>query len=95
MSGTIFGVATRPLIPELVLLLGEHAVFMFADDTAVIIQHMGQLRGVYDIFGRFEAATGLSLKPSKCVLVPLRVHESGGEANTARYGEALQQVAPG
>lgn len=96
MSGTVFGVATRPLIGELVQLLGEHAVFMFADDTAVIIQEMGQLRAAYEICCRFEQATGLALKPTKCVLVPLRVHEEGGEQqNSARYRDALRLVAPG
>lgn len=42
MSGTIFGVATRPLIHELVQVLGPHAVFMFADDTAVLVRNMGE-----------------------------------------------------
>lgn len=92
MSGATFAVASLPLLLSLRDLLGEDAVFGFADDVAILVRGMEELRAVAATFAAFSAATSLQLNIKKTVLVPLRGAEDW-DATAAWYRRALAMVA--
>lgn len=75
-------------------IVGEDAVFAFADDIAICIRSVTQLAAVHRAFNAFSTATSLRLKPEKCVLLPLRVHGWGVDDQTAAYADLLKRTVP-
>lgn len=72
LSGSVFACATVTLVQMLVEVAGASDVFLFADDTAVVVvDRVSQLVAIRQAFEQYKAATALSLKDTKCVLLPL------------------------
>lgn len=94
LSGSMFTAALRPLLELLVRECGPERVFIYADDVAVILRSVVEAGRLPSTFTVFDRASGLQLKPQKCLLVPLRLHDSEVEANIRRYAHALAAVAP-
>lgn len=79
ISGTLFAACTVPLIEELSALLGEDAVLFYAHGAAILIENLSVLPKVHRVFQDFQAATGLTLKAAKCVVIPLGCHRAAAE----------------
>lgn len=94
ISGSLFSLATTPLVAELCQALGEASVDFFADDAAVLLESLEQLPTIYEVFARFGAASGLSLKATKCKLIPLRRHDCDEQQHLERYARRLAQLTP-
>lgn len=75
-------------------ILGAGAVFAFADDIAVCIRSMSQLAAIHGAFRAFSAATSLRLKPAKCILIPLRMHQWDEATQIAAYADLLARIVP-
>lgn len=95
ISGSLFSLATIPLVEEFCRALGRDSVYFFADDAAVLIKRMDQLPTLFEIFQRFRAASGLSLKATKCKLIPLRRHDCDEQRNIRRHERWLAELTPG
>lgn len=93
LSGRIFACATVALLDMLTAVVGPQNVFLFADDTAIVIDRVTQLVEVRAAFEEYRAATALVLKDEKCVLVPLLRAESD-EETLAAYRRLLADEVP-
>lgn len=94
VSGSIFTAALRPLWEMLANELGPSGVFIYADDVAVVLPSIRGIGRVQRIFQAFGDVTGLRLKPQKCRLLPLRLHDAHELDNVARYAAGLASMAP-
>lgn len=77
----------------LVSAVGAHNVFLFADDTAVVVDRVRQLVQVREAFEAYRAATALVLKDTQCVLIPL-LRASTDEETVETYRALLTAEVP-
>ena len=78
-SGTLFVIAIDPLLhmfEKFIISPGFGHVYACADDIGVVLHECRMLIRLYNLFYIMELASGLKLKPSKCVLVPVAVEAS-------------------
>lgn len=68
-------------------------MFLFADDTAVIIHNVAQLVDFKRAFNEYYMATALFLKAEKCVIVPLLREGDDGDP-CAAYRNLVTQLTP-
>lgn len=74
MSGSLFTVSLDPLIRRLgwQRTLASARLLAFADDLASVLHSMrASLPALFATLRRWQAASGLALKESKCVFIPL------------------------
>lgn len=95
LSGSVFAPALRPLLEQLVQVCGSDMVFMYADDIGVVVRSLHMLGPLHQLFQAFARASGLELKPGKCLLIPLRLHDAPEHEVLRRYATGLKCVAPG
>lgn len=94
LSGAIFAAASIPLLRMLEQAFGSDRTFAYADDVALVLRSIADLRRVADIMERYHEATGLQVKPSKCVIIPLKRDERGPEATKQRYRALIAECVP-
>lgn len=90
----LFAATNIPLVSTLANAVGENATVAYADDVALMLRSMFELRAVLAVFRAYAATTGLQVKPSKRVLVPLKLEPGDFEATTQRYRGLLDEFAP-
>lgn len=76
-SGAMFAAASVPLVQMIAHAIGEARTVAYADDVAVVLRRVSELRKIADILRVFAAASGLRGKPSKCVVIPLKLNAEG------------------
>lgn len=94
LSGSAFSICTTPLLRMLSHIVGDNAVFAFADDIAICIRPLSQLAAIHRTFRAFSDATSLRLTPTKCVVIPLRTHRWNHEEQGAAYADLLARTVP-
>jgi len=76
LSGSLFVLAIDPLLVMFerhVVQPGFGIVAACADDIGAFLDRLEHLPKVQELFRKFEGASGLALKPIKCVIVPAAV----------------------
>jgi len=76
LSGSLFVIAIDPLLflfSRFIVDPFKGRVAACADDIGVVLQELSYLPILQRLFGQFKEVAGLSLKPIKCVLVPLSI----------------------
>lgn len=68
-------------------------MFLFADDTAILIDNVAQLAEVKRAAQEYRIATALSLKAENCVLMPL-LREGADDETCDAYRRLVTQVTP-
>eukprot|EP00973_Karenia_brevis_P063364 8807284-Karenia_brevis.AAC.1 len=72
LASVLFVLALEPFVCMLhSTIAGQGIIEVCADDIAVVLQSWIQLKDLYKVFQFAQSAAGLTLKPKKCVLVPL------------------------
>ena len=72
LSGSLFVFGMDPLViafDRLVDSLGKGITRVCADDVGTSLNELQHLRVFYDLFAQIKVASGLTLKPSKCILI--------------------------
>ena len=62
------------------MVLGKGEVRACADDIGIVLKRLSSLKSVFRLFCMFEKVSGLALKPPKCVIIPLSVQVTPGNA---------------
>lgn len=94
LSGALFAAASVSLVKMIAQAIGEDRTFAYADDVAVVLRSVQELRKIADILQVFADATSLQVKPEKCVVVPLKLDAEGFQATQARYRLLIAQATP-
>lgn len=92
--GALLAATSVPLVSLLANAVGEQATYADADDVAMLLRSLSELRKVADIFEIYAAATGLRIKPAKCVIVPLPQEAGGLEATERESWRLLAEPSP-
>lgn len=74
--------------------IGEDRTFAYADDMAVVLRSVQELRRIADILRVYGDATSLLVKPEKCVVVPLKMDTEGFPATQERYRRLIADITP-
>lgn len=73
--------------------VGPQTVFLFANDTAIVIDRVPQLAEVRAAFAEYRAATALALKDEKCIMVPL-LRAASDEMTCDIFRRLLAEAVP-
>jgi len=92
-SGTLFVIAIDPLLHMFEkYIISPGFGHVYAGDIGVVLHECRMLIRLYNLFYIMELASGLKLKPSKCVLVPVAIEASVHNVQIIR--KWLEQYLP-
>ena len=72
LSGFLFNICIDPLLwtfSTTIVKMHLGITLACADDLATALRRLETLKGIYNMFKRYEKISGLSLQPSKCILI--------------------------
>jgi hypothetical protein len=84
-SGTIVVMVADPFLRSLKNDIKGSVSRAYADDIGTLIDQLLKLRPLHSSFKLFERISGLALKPTKCVIIPL------GKPPTISFFEAVKE----
>ena len=70
-SGSIFVICMDAFLRYVQCMIAEVSIKAFADDLAIKLMRVSDLKKMAECFATFQRISGLALKPQKCVLIPL------------------------
>lgn len=90
LSGSIYAAASLPIVGLLRTVLSDEAIWMYADDLAIVIPDMATLEPLFKVFEVVEQVAGLRLSVAKSTLIP-----SGFTAPTSTgFGGCTRPTGP-
>ena len=92
LSGSLFVIATDPLLRMLATVFPDATIKAFADDLGGVFEKLANLTNLEQIFDGFATISGLHLKPSKSKIIPLGREPSGDNLEEVR--SYVRELAP-